>query len=249
MSDQQQYLIIASHLREAIQSGELQPGDKLPSEARLSQQFMSSRGTVRHALEKLRAEGLISSHQGRRSQVLLPALTQDFDSVVSFSQRCQEAGKTPGERIHSREMIDAGPRLAVQLQCSSSASVLALVRVRLMDNTPTMVERIYFPEEIASHLSDYQSSSGSMYQHLVERGVEISHAHSTVTATAADADEAQALGVAPNSPLFVVNQCVYTADGQPVWCSEQHYLPELASFSINNVKERPSPSFFTPGRA
>jgi len=78
------YRRIADSLRTAIESGDLAPGDKLPSEAELMTQWGRSLGTVRQALAVLRNEGLVAPRHGRGVFVLgrenfehlLPALTK-----------------------------------------------------------------------------------------------------------------------------------------------------------------------------
>lgn len=59
------YRQLAALLREQITSGELQPGDWLPSESRLEQEHGISRGTVRAALKLLAEEGLVATRSGR----------------------------------------------------------------------------------------------------------------------------------------------------------------------------------------
>ena len=49
---------------EQIVSGGLNVGDKLPSENEISERFGVSRPVVREALLRLRADGLITAHQG-----------------------------------------------------------------------------------------------------------------------------------------------------------------------------------------
>ena len=51
---------VAERLAAAIQQGHLKPGDKLPTEAKLVEQFQVSRTVVREALQHLQAEGLIT---------------------------------------------------------------------------------------------------------------------------------------------------------------------------------------------
>src|SRR3546814_3879447 len=46
-------------------SSDLKPGDKLPSEKQLGEQFSVSRSVVREAVSQLKSEGLVSSQQGR----------------------------------------------------------------------------------------------------------------------------------------------------------------------------------------
>ncbi len=49
---------------EQIVSGALRPGDKLPSENQICQSFQVSRPTVREALMRLHADGLVATRQG-----------------------------------------------------------------------------------------------------------------------------------------------------------------------------------------
>jgi DNA-binding GntR family transcriptional regulator len=59
------YRLIAADLRAKIESGELVPGDLLPSEAELTSQYGVSRGTTRQAFLELQAAGLIDAVQGK----------------------------------------------------------------------------------------------------------------------------------------------------------------------------------------
>jgi DNA-binding transcriptional regulator YhcF (GntR family) len=63
---------IAEALREAIYSGEIPAGSQLPSENALVAQFSTTRSTVRKGVALLRAEGLITSHQGKGAFVCDP---------------------------------------------------------------------------------------------------------------------------------------------------------------------------------
>uniref|UniRef100_UPI002D219311 winged helix-turn-helix domain-containing protein n=1 Tax=Streptomyces sp. SA3_actF TaxID=682181 RepID=UPI002D219311 len=51
---------IAAALRDRIARGVLKAGDRIPTQAELSQEFGVERGRVRQALQALRAEGLLS---------------------------------------------------------------------------------------------------------------------------------------------------------------------------------------------
>ncbi|MFI0241940.1 winged helix-turn-helix domain-containing protein [Streptomyces sp. NPDC016845] len=52
---------IAGALRERIRGGDLKAGDRLPTQAALAEQFGVERGTVRHALQRLRSDGLLTN--------------------------------------------------------------------------------------------------------------------------------------------------------------------------------------------
>ncbi len=58
------YERLANAIREKIRSGELKPGDKLPSISQIREEYQISYGSVRGAMLVLKAEGLIEGRQG-----------------------------------------------------------------------------------------------------------------------------------------------------------------------------------------
>ncbi len=60
---------VLERLREMIRSGELKPGDVLPSERMLMDRFGVGRPAIREALQSLHQTGLISITQGERTRV------------------------------------------------------------------------------------------------------------------------------------------------------------------------------------
>lgn len=65
MDKKLKYYDLMEDLRKQILSGEIKPGDKLPSENRLSAEYEVSRQTVRKALQILETEGYIYAEHGR----------------------------------------------------------------------------------------------------------------------------------------------------------------------------------------
>ncbi len=60
---------IAENLSNQVSSGKLKPGERLPSERQIANQFQASRATVRTALQHLKQVGLITRRE-RRSAVV-----------------------------------------------------------------------------------------------------------------------------------------------------------------------------------
>ncbi|MGW2822218.1 GntR family transcriptional regulator [Streptomyces sp. NPDC001443] len=81
------YQQVAAAIREAILTGEYDPGAPLPSEAQLMERYQVSRPTVRNAVAALRAEGLIDVRHGKGSFV-----RTNNDPAASVSRH---VGKTP----------------------------------------------------------------------------------------------------------------------------------------------------------
>lgn len=60
---------VVQQIRDLIKNGELQPGDKLPTEQELEQQLSVSRSSVREALRVLEFEGLVEVRRGSGTYV------------------------------------------------------------------------------------------------------------------------------------------------------------------------------------
>ncbi|MES2937484.1 MAG: FCD domain-containing protein [Pseudomonadota bacterium] len=79
---------VAQQLAEGVRAGRLTAGEKLPTEARLVEQFQVSRTVVREAISRLKSLGLVDSRQG--SGVFVSTRVRytplDFDARHSSSR-------------------------------------------------------------------------------------------------------------------------------------------------------------------
>ncbi|MDQ1138544.1 GntR family transcriptional repressor for pyruvate dehydrogenase complex [Microbacterium sp. SORGH_AS 1204] len=66
---------IVEQIEAAVDSGQLQPGDRLPGERRLMEDFSVSRATVREALRVLQATGVVESRPGDPRGPVIAAFT------------------------------------------------------------------------------------------------------------------------------------------------------------------------------
>ena len=79
---------VAEQLATEIKQGRLQPGDKLPTAARLVEQFQVSRTVVREAVSRLKSLGLVDSRQGSGVFVnkQLPYAPLNFEAQLAASE-------------------------------------------------------------------------------------------------------------------------------------------------------------------
>src|SRR3954464_5141310 len=82
---------LADLLRNQIESGELGPGEPLPSELRLAQEYGISRTTVRQAIGQLRTEGLVTVDRPRGTFVRVPEPTE----LVTLGRGERAGARTP----------------------------------------------------------------------------------------------------------------------------------------------------------
>lgn len=223
--------------RERISSGDWKEGRPLPSEAELCAQNGVSRGTVRQALASLRGEGLITGGRGKPPVVARPVPSQSFSTFMSFTEWAQSLGREPGQRTLEIARRPADEDLAGRMLLQPGEPVVQVLRLRLLDGTPTMVERSNFILEAGKALFDFDTDSGSIFGYLTSLGVDLSRGKHVIDAVGADETDASLLGVDAGSPLLREHRLTYGRDGRILECSDDRYLPHLANFVIENTRQ------------
>lgn len=77
---------VVEALSERITGGALKPGDRIPTEPLLMQEFGVSRSVVREAISRLQAGGLLRTQQGIGSFVLAPKIDSPLLQAVAPSE-------------------------------------------------------------------------------------------------------------------------------------------------------------------
>jgi GntR family transcriptional regulator len=233
---------LADELRRRIATGALAVGDPLPSEAQLCRAFQVSRGTVRQALATLRAEGAIGGGRGKPPVVRARPIAQPFETFLSFSAWAAALGRSPGQRTLEVARRPAPPEAADGLGLEGGDPVVQVLRLRLLDGTPAMVERTSFVEPVGRLLFDFDPDSGSLYQHLTDHGVDLAVARHVFDAVGADETDAELLGIPPGAPLLRERRRTTSRDGEPLEWSDDRYRPDLVTFTIENARAGTRPA-------
>ncbi|MBC9953692.1 GntR family transcriptional regulator [Leucobacter sp. cx-42] len=220
-----------------IRTGLWQPGDRVPSEKALVAEFGTSRGPVRQALAALRSEGMIIGRRGAPPRVQRTAPTQSFDTFLSFTEWARELGLTPGQQVVTQEPRPAPDEIARELQIEPGDTIVEIIRVRLLNGRPAMLERSIYPYEIGQSLLTADLNAGSIYQHLLRMGVVPIRARHTIDAIAAPPLECEQLSIGPGSPLLRVRRIAYDSTGRIIETADDRYLPAMATFVIENSAE------------
>ncbi|MEU4572623.1 GntR family transcriptional regulator [Nonomuraea sp. ATR24] len=228
---------VAADLRRRIRSGDLPVGAAVPSESQLCEQWGASRGPIRQALATLRSEGLIGGGRGKPPVVRTRTMPQPFETFLSFSRWAEQMGHQPGQRTLEISRRPASAEAADALAVDEGEPVVQLLRLRLLDGVPTMIERTTFVWDAGRWLFDFDCDSGSVLAYLTGRGVDLSRARHMIDAIVADETDAELLTVSPGAALLRERRRTSSADGRPVEYSDDRYRPDLVSFTIDNSQQ------------
>ena len=155
------YRLIVDELRAEILEGRRQPGSRMPSENELATRYRTSRPTVRRALAVLKAEGLLTTEQGRgafvrpKPHVRLLVTGARFRKhralgLPGFNAQALEQGQRPEQQIRSVATIEAPPEIAMRLNLDDSPRVVVRRRTFLLEGQPAALCDSYYPTDWAS---------------------------------------------------------------------------------------------------
>ncbi|WP_175407394.1 GntR family transcriptional regulator [Streptomyces sp. TRM64462] len=217
------YELIAEDLRRRIADGEVAPGGILPSSRDLCEQWGVSRATAIKAMDILRADGLVTPHQGRGFTVVEIPVARPAGGRRAGTSRA--SGGRPFRRLGTPEMLVPPSHVADALALPPGS--VALHRARLVqaeDGAPMSFVVAWFPPDIAEQCPRL-SASGPIAEgttHYVRRQTGRSPARGTdvTTVRLATRTEAEHLGVKRPTAVAVVLHTAYDQDGRPLVCEE-----------------------------
>lgn len=130
------YEQIVQQIEESILKGALKPGDQLPAERELAQNFGVSRTAVREAVKALREKGLVEAYSGRGTFITdgtSQAIRQSLDLMVRIGQ--QEGSEASVHLAELRQILE--PEIAALGAARIEEQLLATMReaVATMDRS------------------------------------------------------------------------------------------------------------------
>lgn len=233
------YIQIVGSLRYDIDSGKLQVGDKLPSEAELCSQYNVSRVTVRRALDELKRGGYLETKQGKGTYVksthdLLLVQSRAEIDVQSYTDSCLAAGLLPGSIELGTARIDPSEEEAEFFGLEEGEQLISLRRVRTADGLCIMYEDNRFPARGFEFLEGVDLSSKSLYSCIRDECDLVSHMMGECRLTSARAvgDIANCLRVPDGEPLFVLHASYGDQYDRPLYIGVQKIVGSRYSFAL-----------------
>lgn len=210
------YQQIANDMISRISQEEWIIGGKLPSESELSAEYGASRVTVRQALAKLEADGLIDKQRGRGAFLKANRRRNVLDLFLP------QIGVT-----HQSDVVSSEPKISV----ITSASAQVLSNLAVAPGTPLVymdrfflrkkkvvgINRAWFPLTMVPGMAEEGLVDGSLTKTLQQRyHIEFGSVENYIESVMLDAVMAQQLETISPSPALKISSLYTLADGTPV---------------------------------
>ena len=208
---------IASALEADISGGKRQPGERLPTEAVLTERFAVNRHTVRRALEELEARGIIRVEQGRGAFVAEDVLDYPLGPRTRFSEIIRQQNREAAGRVLHIAEIPADAQVAAGLRIRRGRPVLRVARLGLANGRPLVLGLHHFPLPRFAVAAQSLTQQASITVALAACGVPDYRRHSTrITARLPTPEEAQHLLQSRSRPVMVAEALNTDPEGVPV---------------------------------
>ena len=225
------YVLIAEDLRAAIRDGRYGPGDRLPGENALMEQYDVARMTARQALDVLKSEGLAVARRGSGTVV------REFQplrrhGIQRLSREQWGAGRSVWDadlngRTLSVDRVqvsqDDVPRhLAAVLELAEGDRVVVRSRRFVLEGKPVLSATSYLPSDIAAGtpIEETDTGPGGIYARLKDLGHAPVHFREEIRSRMPMPDEAEELELTSGTPVLLICRTAYTAEGRPVEVNE-----------------------------
>ncbi|MGB3291779.1 MAG: GntR family transcriptional regulator [Phormidesmis sp.] len=216
------HITISEQLKKQIDSGQYEPGERLPSEFDLGEMFGVSRTTVRHAIANLIQQGIVTTQQGKgifvcdRQKISFSM----SNPLMHFDIALQQQGFTAHIRSLKFQLIEAPAEIAKKLQLPHPKSaVYQQEKIIYADESPIALEIDYFPEPLGASLSE-PLQQGFTYSTLTANGIHLTAAKVSLEGTPMTYELSDRLRAPLGMPLLVFHYVAYQRNHQPAVCGK-----------------------------
>jgi len=236
------YLAISKEIIRKIESGELQAGDKVPSENELIRSYKISNTTARKSLFEVELKGWATRIKGKGTFVLnrsedkhLTRVLGSFDAVkTNFNDNLIKEGFTPKNIILEKTILESGISSNINgRHYIIEGQVLKLHRLRFGDDLLLKDETRYFSLHSCPkiNLIDIQESSLKIFEEVYH--LKISEIQRTLgTMIFFPGDTGNNFDVEMPLSVFILDGAVITSNGVIVEIEKSFYRGDKYKFSV-----------------
>lgn len=227
------YFQVAQQLEQAILSGTLAPGTRLPNEVVLARQLALSRPTMRQAIQYLVDKGLLVRKRGVGTQVVRSEIRRPLE-LSSLYDDLAGSGRQPTTAVRELGVVPADEEVAQALGVREGTGLVRLRRLRGAQGEPLALLTNYLPQDLALLDADELTRRG-LYEILRSQGVRLRVARQTIGARPATAAEARDLSEPRGAALLTMTRIAYDDEGRAVEYGTHLYRASRYTFELTLV--------------
>ena len=219
------YVTVYETICQWLKDGKYKPGDKLPGENILAEQFQVSRGTLRQAMLLLQEDGLIGNHQGK-GNIVLSNQDMQQNGLEKVGNPIIDFCVQPIDRIVTTIGFQPPTQKHQEVLKLRPSSIVAVIDITYFhQDSPVGFAMVYMPHEFLDkgNVDPFYTkllSSSSLYS---DTRLRIVHARERL---------ADILAIPEGDPLLILEEELYTEYDTPVLSHKMYMGADLYEISL-----------------
>jgi GntR family transcriptional regulator len=229
------YRQIEAILRDQIASGEFAEGDRMHTEAELSEIYGVSRPTVRQALQRLELEKLVYRERGRGTFVgSVPRVLPNTRCTLSIDDLA-ELGDDIEVALQRKGTVKAPSFVYDALRLPPNTDVYFLIRTHSFRGRIIGAKKVFIPLAFAHKLRPSDLTARDTTRAIAARNrLKPARSDRTLEALLAEARFAEVLKTLPGAPLISVRCTSYDRNEVPFEHSHFLFRPDRCQFDLTH---------------
>lgn len=186
------------------------PGDLIPTEEALAQEFGCARATVNRALRELAISGVLERRRKAGTRVAMLPIRKATVDIPVIRQEIEARGQTHSFRVLLQELCIPPVPIASRLGLPATVQLIYLETLHLADGKPFVLESRWLnPAVLPVPLPDFAKLSANewLVTHIAYAMGDIGFSAENVSLR-----EAEVMGLSPHTALFITERSTWTAE-------------------------------------
>ena len=189
-----------------------------PAENDLAAQYAVSRNTVREAMRRLRADGVVVAERGRRPRLATPSeIEQPLGAIYSLFASVEAAGLEQHSVVRAADLrVDAS--VAQRLGRDPAAPLFYLERVRLAGGQPLALDRVWMAGDVGGALVGVDFTHTALYVELYRlTGLRLTAGREWVRAVVPSPQDRSLLELGPDQAALAIDRLASVHEDRVEW--------------------------------
>lgn len=191
-----------------IHSRQWKPGELIPNEVDLADEFGCARATVNRALRAVAEAGLLERRRKAGTRVAVHPVRKATLSIPIIRHQIEERGQSYGYALIRYENVLPAPEIRAQMALGSAAKALHVCALYLADGAPFVYEDRWINPIAVPDIKSVDLATESANEWLVVNAP-FTDGDIAFSATAADAVAAEMLDIDQGTAVFTVERSTW----------------------------------------
>ncbi|MFT4214768.1 MAG: GntR family transcriptional regulator [Microbacterium sp.] len=217
----------------------LGPGDRLPTEKMLAEQFGVARSTVREALKALEEEGILDAVQGKGrfvSAVAAAIVERPITRYEGVTEMLEKLGYAVTTSVFSVTEVAADAEQSRSLAVEQGTPLIRLARLRYGDDEPLVFSIDHVLRDALPGALTHRDWSAPLTAALDSHGQSITSSVARISAVELPIELARRHRLVGLGPWLLVTETCHTRTGRRVLLAEDYHRGGMIGFNVRRQR-------------